>query len=767
MAVAFALAALVAAAHHRVLLFGETFVLRDALTFLAPARAELAGALRSGRFPEWWDGVGFGHPFAAHPAYLATNPVGWLLALLPEGPGADLGTVLLVFLAGAGAAAFASRLGAGPSGALVAGASLALGGYLSSILVNGFAPFVAWTPWVAWGTARLADKSSREASPAKRLREALPLAAALSFQLAAGEPASILVALLLGLSVLLAQSRPLRTAAVPTVVAGVFAAALAGVSLLPAVLFYPESARAAGLASESARWSMHPARALEWIWPLAFGSVARDGWFAGFALEGRGGDPFWSFSLFVGFPVLLLAVLGARARPRALLLAGSGLFVLLALGSHGPLYRLLLSGLVESGRINFPEKFLYGALVVWSALAGVGWTTVFGDRPSRRVAATAAAGAALLLAALGLFVTARLPLERELARRGAAAALRLGDGLDAARDGAIVAAMGGLAFAAGLAWRRNGRARRGAELLAAVGVLAPLLLVQREITPLVARAEVERMPRALAALPPPAQEGPPSRLLELPSFPPLPPFRSGREMALRVHEGLEGNVAARFGFGIVPGFESAELAASRQFWLEAGRQLPVPALVRFLGVDFVFERVAPLRGDEHLPRMRVASGAGFAGAEVRPRAFVSSRWLAVESADAAFRSLLEPGRDADLGLVSVVGGEASRREGPGPLEPCAVERRRSEEIVLRCTSERGGYAVLLEATAPGWSARLNGARAAVRRVEGLFRGVRIPPGSHEVVFRYRTPGLRAGAAISLAAWLAWGAVLAATRRRRS
>lgn len=64
-------------------------------------------------------------------------------------------------------------------------------------------------------------------------------------------------------------------------------------------------------------------------------------------------------------------------------------------------------------------------------------------------------------------------------------------------------------------------------------------------------------------------------------------------------------------------------------------------------------------------------------------------------------------------------------------------------------SSRPGMLVVSQAWFPGWEATVAGRRAPVLRVDGLVQGVPVPAGRHNVALRYRAPGLRAGAAISV------------------
>jgi hypothetical protein len=175
-----------------------------------------------------------------------------------------------------------------------------------------------------------------------------------------------------------------------------------------------------------------------------------------------------------------------------------------------------------------------------------------------------------------------------------------------------------------------------------------------------------------------------------------------------------------------------------------------------------------------------------AAAPVRPRAFVTPRWRTAATPDQALAALADPGREDDPALITLAGRTAEQTaergagrapepvQAPAPapaagaLSPCRTRQPRPEEVLLDCDSPAGGYAVLLDEWAPGWSAAADGRRVPIVLADGLFRAVAIGPGPHRIAFRYRTPGLRAGAAVSLLAWLAGGAWLlaAALRRRR-
>lgn len=74
-----------------------------------------------------------------------------------------------------------------------------------------------------------------------------------------------------------------------------------------------------------------------------------------------------------------------------------------------------------------------------------------------------------------------------------------------------------------------------------------------------------------------------------------------------------------------------------------------------------------------------------------------------------------------------------------------------ERVAVETTSDRLGLLVLNDAYAAGWRATLDGRRAEILRSNYLARGVWVPAGVHRVEFAYRTPGLREGWAVFLAA----------------
>ena len=89
-----------------------------------------------------------------------------------------------------------------------------------------------------------------------------------------------------------------------------------------------------------------------------------------------------------------------------------------------------------------------------------------------------------------------------------------------------------------------------------------------------------------------------------------------------------------------------------------------------------------------------------------------------------------------------------------------------ERIGLRTSAAGAGTLVLADSDYPGWTATVDGVAAAVRPVEGLFRGVDLAPGAHEVVFVYRPLSLLVGALCTLLGLVIAGITVALPRLHR-
>jgi len=108
---------------------------------------------------------------------------------------------------------------------------------------------------------------------------------------------------------------------------------------------------------------------------------------------------------------------------------------------------------------------------------------------------------------------------------------------------------------------------------------------------------------------------------------------------------------------------------------------------------------------------------------------------------------------------------------PTACEPfgITVERSRPEQIDLTVDVEQRTLVSVAQQALGGWRVEVDGRRADVVEVDGIFLGVDVPAGSHHIRFTYSSPWLLASLVISLLAIAATIALIAADRfpkRRR-
>jgi uncharacterized membrane protein YfhO len=83
-----------------------------------------------------------------------------------------------------------------------------------------------------------------------------------------------------------------------------------------------------------------------------------------------------------------------------------------------------------------------------------------------------------------------------------------------------------------------------------------------------------------------------------------------------------------------------------------------------------------------------------------------------------------------------------------------VEAREQTRVEVSVRGDADGLLVLGDPWYPQWRVEVDGRPAELLRVDHAFRGVRVPAGSHRVVFTYQDRALQAGLAVSSAAVLA-------------
>ncbi len=83
------------------------------------------------------------------------------------------------------------------------------------------------------------------------------------------------------------------------------------------------------------------------------------------------------------------------------------------------------------------------------------------------------------------------------------------------------------------------------------------------------------------------------------------------------------------------------------------------------------------------------------------------------------------------------------------INTASIQEETPENISIHVKAYQEGFLVLLDTYSPGWKAFLDGEPAQIFRTNGIFRGIPIPGGVHQVQFTYTSPGWNIGRAITL------------------
>ncbi len=130
--------------------------------------------------------------------------------------------------------------------------------------------------------------------------------------------------------------------------------------------------------------------------------------------------------------------------------------------------------------------------------------------------------------------------------------------------------------------------------------------------------------------------------------------------------------------------------------------------------------------------------------DVLPRAFMVYDWQ--WTADVEQSVALMDREDFDPRQTAVLVGDGQLPTASAANGDVVVASYEPERVILEVESDTAGLLVLTDANYPGWQATIDGEPTTIYTADGLFRGVFVPEGAHEVVFAFR-PSL-----------LSWGSI---------
>ncbi len=671
-----------------------------------PARAFVGASLRRGDSPAWNPGIYTGFPSLAQAEVGTLYPSnGVLFGVLPPYVAVAWAQIVPLVIAGLGCFSLARAFDLPMPAALLAAGTFSLSGFLIAHLRQlNMVDAAAWLPFLLLAVERIA--SGRPG------RAPLVLAVLWALELLAGHPQVSYYAALVLLAYFVVRSLQLRTAAPVRLVAAarLFGALalgtlIAAAQLLPAAELARLTYRQAGLSyAEATQYPVSPLAVWTLFVPRLFGDASTDD----FRLSGLP----WEQYAYVGLLPVLLAIVALVARRndgrvRWLAAIGAASY-LLALGANTPLFGWAFRVVPGMSYFRFPARFLLFVDLSLALLAGFGLAASLESVSVR--CRTALAAAVLALTAGDLWVNQMRQVPQvEWARWLApidterfltqARAREPGPWRYYTLDAALV----------------HGQVFHGARGWS--GDLTPYVRL---------------------------------RGLLQPSFNLL--------FGLESPDGYS-NLVPR-SYEMVWGSEKKPGIVTTAH-LETGELAPELArMLRLFNVRYLLS-VAPLRSPALRPGATSADGVEIHElVDPLPRAFVVGEALHAADDDEALRRLTAS--DFDPARQAVLIGEASPPPADaGPSRDVRITRRSNTTVALHARLERPGLLILSEGHYPGWRVTVDGVEKPLLRVNLMMRGVWLGAGEHEVVFRFRSLVVYAGALISVLAL----AALVALRRR--
>jgi hypothetical protein len=742
---------------------GLVLIKRDAFRFYLPLKQYLVERLTAGELPQWFPYEALGRPFigVAHTGVFHPFTALHLLFSVPDAY--RVSTLLSCLLAALGAHALGRALGFSHVGALLAGIAFALSGYVVSLtdnllylysvcllplfclaLDNALTGGRVWTiaPAVLWATVFLIG------------------------DIQTGYYYAFIAALWLGFR----RRASYRETVLRLLLTGGLTVLLAGIQLGPAGSVYANSVRAhqAQIYEQAVEWSTHPLRLLTALASPVWGDtdpadVGR------FLFGSRNYGLLWAESLYLGVPVVGLALLGAWSRRdlKVLVLLGS-LTLLLALGQYGGLYALFYHVVPFWSAFRYPEKLMGVVAFATAMLAGAGLDALRAERsqPALWIGAAvgcAVLGGALLTDAAYTWIAAAVAAPVALAH--------------AVTTSAGQAFLYSAAATAGVGLILLARPWRSRHELAALGALLAIVTLD------LSRANMGAYHTA------PAQA-----VLFTPPFVEALRDRGGDSAPgrFRIISILEKKVVFPPQLRQWLGYAGASSVSLRQALdLEHNAEFHLESAQRYLVYSAVFSALLKQSaGPKAAARYNVAYYIGHRSflkdprfaqrlvaelplydlalfespVQPKPRSYLSPHPVFLPSGVEPATAALHP--DFLNGETDFVENVEASLPQPSQGGHVAIERYLPETVRIRVRTPQRNLLILADAFDQGWKATIDDAGdIPVLRANVLVRAVIVPAGEHTITFQYETPLLKAGASASLLGCVVCLAMLAYARRQ--
>lgn len=692
-------------------LYGSDWVVDFYYTF-----SYVGQCFREGRLPMWDSHTMAGFPLAAAMQAAVFYPFTWLTALVPAWLFWPLAAAGHLALGGLFAFVWLRKgLRAGSGAAFLGGVVYMLCGPPLTLLYAGHVSYLfayAWLPAVVWRADRLIGGPS--------LRRWLLLALVLGMLHLTGAPQYTFFALLLVAARLLQKlfsgtpNAPQRWTLIGAVATSlVWGTLLAAPQLLTAFELLPHSLRLEGNGYEFVTsYSLAPETLATLVAPHGFARPTGTG--SGVLYEALGSTPY------VGLATLALAAFalsGRGSRPQRFWGAVVVASVVLALGRHTPLYRVVYHAIPGGSLFRAPERFLaLSSLAILPLLARGVDRLLAPEDSDRRPLSRIGIGLGILAAVL--------------------AAVLLGGG----PRGLFIPLLWSAALAVALvatAWSRL-PARTSGLLIG--GILAADLLTFG--APYFRGYEVSRLewPASFVGY---VKKHPafPFRIVS-PGNPHAADFGRSRLSGLDHLGGYETLLLARY-------VELMNAVHERPtdgivVYVSPGRPHPV---LDMLGVRLWLVTPPATPSPEWTPVGQLGAAGIFESQRALPRAFLVGGTKVIPDKESRLSFLAGESFDPTRLVVLEEGLSLPPPEKPFPGR-VHLRAMDHDRLAFDVDADHEGFLVLTEAYFPGWNATIDGRSEPVLRANHLVQAVKIGAGKQLVEFTYRSRFLTLGLVLS-------------------
>ena len=750
-----------------ILLRGAFFV-QDVMVQNYPFRDFYSQALKQWQLPLWHPGINCGFPLFAEGQAGVLYPFNLLTAfLLPTFAGITANVVFHMWLGAAGTYWYLRILSCAPAAALAGGLTYGFSGFLvvramsqNYIDVSGWMPFLFVLLELAFRT--------------RQLSYLWGVSAVVGLQFLAGHPQATAYAV--GAAALYGVFRALGQGARKRVIAAVvimplLGAALAAVQLLPTLELVQLSGRSGGLDFEEvAKMSLPPERLVTFLLPNAFGNPSTGSYW------GQGAGFFIQLCPYVGVLPLLLALIALRERRdgvTAFFLALCGAAVILALGSHTELARLLYT-LPGWSFFRIPTRFLAWVCFGGAVLAGLGMDMILsggGGQRGRRWTAIALAVPVATMAILNRHVLLAAVDDRAWASTHLTQLWQYRADLWSDLIRCTVMLVVGYAL---LSPRCVGWRKRAVVWLVPILIFADLYSFGAGFNSLIPVSTYRDVPDAAlfihsdidstwgdvrsrgSAVPAVGIARSAALVSELNS-----PYdwHSNWARDLSSYEKYPGTLRMYTGslYGLantLPGWSPLHLR--RQWQFTSGH----PQFLDLANVGYLISyNPLALSGLElvHEGDVRI-----YRNHRALPRAYVVPRSVTRSGGDVLGYMKSRAFDPRSEVVVEEIGVGESASEGSGRFSAATIATYEPERVEIELGDHEGGMLVLADSHYPGWRAWVDGIEAPVLRANYVFRSVPVEPDARRVSFEYRSSSFTTGAWVSLVAVITLVAGLAAS-----